>query len=119
MMDAFQTYQNFLRALYAPSDVVAFAFIDHQGRVEHAFVQESSAETNDYFDKLTLLNKTFSIFAGMNPFKPELVGQTRGRTKENVAVVKRVYVDIDENGAQAVENIMKSDNVPQPTVVLE
>jgi AAA domain/RepB DNA-primase from phage plasmid len=118
-MDTFQTYQNFLRALYSASDVVAFAFIDHKGRVEHEFVQASSAQTKDYFDKLKVLNQTFSIFAGMNPFNPELVGQTKGRTKDNVAAVKRVYVDIDENGAQAAENILKSGKVPQPTAVLE
>ena len=55
----------------------------------------------------------------MNPFKPELVGQSKGRTKDNVAEVKRLYVDADKDGAQAVENILKSGKVPQPTVVLE
>jgi AAA domain/RepB DNA-primase from phage plasmid len=118
-MSTFQSYQEFIRALYAPSDVIAFAFIDHQGRVEHAFVPESVAETRNYFDKLTVLNQTFSIFAGMNPFKPELAGQKSGRTKSNVAEVKRVYVDADQNGQQAVDRILKSGKVPTPTVVLE
>ena len=118
-MDTFQTYQSFLRALYSPDDVVAFAFIDHQGRVEHAFVPESVAETNDYFDKLWVLNQTFSIFAGMNPFKPELVGQTKGRTKDNVAAVKRLYVDADHLGEEGVKQILTSGKVPPPTVVLQ
>jgi len=118
-MDAFQTYQNYFRALYAPDDVVALVFINPEGSVQHTFVEASRAETREFFDKLVSLNQTFNIYAGMNPFKPELVGQSKGRTKDNVAEVKRLYVDADKDGAQAVENILKSGKVPQPTVVLE
>ncbi len=118
-MDAFQTYQNYLRALYAPDDVVALAFINPEGSVQHTFVEASRAETREFFDKLISLNQTFNIYAGMNPFKSELVGQNAGRTKNNISTVKRLYVDADENGAQTVENILKSGKVPQPTVVLE
>jgi hypothetical protein len=117
-MSAFESYQQFIRALYAPNEVIGIAFISPKG-VQHAFVEASKAETKEYFDALVSLNENFNIYAGMNPFKPELLGQSVGRTKENVAAVKRVYVDADVNGAEAINNILNSEKVPAPTVVLE
>jgi hypothetical protein len=118
-MDAFQSYQQFFDTLFAPSEVVALAFINPNGVVQHSFVEASKVNTQAFFDALAKLNENFNIYAGMNPYKPELVGQSKGRTKDNVAEVKRLYVDADENGAQAVQNILDSGKVPQPTVVLE
>jgi hypothetical protein len=118
-MSTFETYQKFLRALYAPSDVVAFAFINHKGGVEHAFLPRIEAETEKYFDTLTKLNQVYSIFAGMNPFKSELVGEKKGRTKENVAEVKRLYADADYIGLEGVQQMIASGKVPAPTVMLE
>jgi hypothetical protein len=119
-MTAFESYQQFIHALYAPNDVIGIAFINPKsGAVQHTFVEASKAETREYFDALVSSNETFNIYAGMNPFKPELIGQNVGRTKDNVAAVKRVYVDADESGAQVVDNILKSGKVPAPTVVLE
>jgi hypothetical protein len=118
-MNAFDSYQQFIDTLFAPREVVALALINPTGVVQHSFVEASKANTREFFDALTKLNASFNIYAAMNPFKPELVGQTKGRTKDNVAAVKRVYVDVDENGAQAVENILNTGKVPQPTVMLE
>ena len=118
-MDAFQSYQQFIDTLFAPNEVVALAFINPSGVVQHSFVEASKANTREFFDALTKLNENFNIYAAMNPFKPEMVGQSKGRTKDNVAEVKRLYVDADKDGAQAVENILTSGKVPQPTVVLE
>lgn len=118
-MSAFESYQQFIDALYEPTDVMGLALISPNGNVQHSFVEASKANEREFFDALTKLNENFNIYAAMNPFKPEMVGQSKGRTKENVAEVKRLYVDADENGAQAVDNILRSGKVPQPTVVLE
>lgn len=118
-MDAFQSYQEYMDVMFEPADVVALAFINPSGVVQHSFVEASKTNTREFFDALTKLNENFNIYAAMNPFRPEMVGQTKGRTKDNVAEVKRLYVDADEDGAQAVENILNSGEVPQPTVVLE
>jgi hypothetical protein len=118
-MSAFQSYQQFINTLFVPNEVVALALINPGGAVQHSFVEVSKANTKDFFDALTKLNENFNIYAAMNPFKPEMVGKSKGRTKDNVAEVKRLYVDADKDGAQAVENMLKSGKVPQPTVVLE
>jgi hypothetical protein len=118
-MSAFESYQQFIGTLFVSNEVVALALINPSGVVQHSFVEASKANTREFFDALTKLNENFNIYAAMNPFKPEMVGQSKGRTKDNVAAVKRLYVDADKDGAQAVENILKSGKVPQPTVVLE
>jgi KaiC/GvpD/RAD55 family RecA-like ATPase len=115
-----QTFHNFFHALYSPNEVVALMFSNpNSGKVQHAFVPASNVTTETFFNKLKTLNETFNIYVSMNPFKPELVGQSEGRTKKNVAAVKRLYVDADTDGAQAVERILKSEKVPSPTIVLE
>jgi hypothetical protein len=119
-VSTFQTFQNFLHALYSPEEVVALMFSNpNSGKVQHTFVPASNVTTEDFFNKLNTLNETFNIYLGMNPFKPELAGQSEGRTKKNVAAVKRLYVDADKDGAQTVDRILKSGKVPPPTVVLE
>jgi len=119
-MSAFQTFQSFFQALYSPNEVVALMFSSpDSGKVQHAFVPASSVTTEEFFHKLQTLNETFNIYVGMNPFRPELAGQNEGRTKKNVAEVKRLYVDADTDGAQVVDRILKSGKVPPPTVVLE
>lgn len=118
-MSAFDSYQQFIETLFAPNDVVALALINPGGVVQHSFVEASKANTKEFFDALTKLNESFNIYAAMNPFKAELIGQSKGRTKDNVVEVKRLYVDADKDGAQTLENILKSSKVPHPTVVLE
>lgn len=118
-MSAFESYHQFIDTLFVPNEVVALALINASGVVQHSFVEASKANTREFFDALTKLNENFNIYVAMNPFKPEMVGQSKGRTKDNVAEVKRLYVDADKDGAQAVENMLKSGKVPQPTVVLE
>ena len=57
-MDAFQSYQQFIDTLFAPNEVVALAFINPSGVVQHSFVEASKANTREFFDALTKLNET-------------------------------------------------------------
>jgi hypothetical protein len=119
-VNALQSYQEYLDVLFAPTDVIAFTFIHSvTGKTQNVFVVASEARAEKYFTELTKLNENFNVFAGMNPFKPELVGQSVGRTKENVAAVKRVYADADDDGVARFEKMLSSGKVPQPTLVLE
>jgi AAA domain/RepB DNA-primase from phage plasmid len=117
-VSAFQTFQNFFHALYSPDEVVALMFSNpDSGKVQHAFVPASTVTTKEFFQKLQTLNETLDVYTAMNPFKPEMVGQKKGRTKENVAGVKRIYVDADKDGAAVCDMILA--NEPEPTVLVE
>ena len=119
---AFDQYQTFMQALFAPSDTVCFAFIkEANGKKEifHDFVPATRAFGEDFFETLEKGNKTFNVYVAMNPFKAELVGQIVGRTKTNVAAVKRLYAEVDINGAAVLKEVQASTITPPPNVILE
>ena len=50
----------------------------------------------------------------MNPLKPD----ARGRTKEDIAALRHLYLDLDLNGARSLEAIRNDFRVPSPSYVL-
>jgi hypothetical protein len=118
MSNALDQYKTFMQALFAPSDTVCFTYIK-EGSVHQEFVRAENTFTPSCFKLLQDNNETFNVYVGMNPFKPELVGQSVGRTKDNVAEVKRLFADADENGAAVLEKIQASTVTPPPNVILE
>ena len=57
----------------------------------------------------------WSIYACMQPIKPG----RQSRKKEDVAEVRRVFLDFDENAAAAYEKVLTCGLVPEPHWVLE
>lgn len=55
-----------------------------------------------------------NIYVGMNPLKPD----ARGRTKQDIAVVRHVYLDLDTNGSETLARIQTDTNLPKPSYVL-
>ncbi len=54
------------------------------------------------------------IYISMNPLKPD----ARGRTKEDIAALRHLYLDLDVNGAQSLEAICSDPRLPNPSYVL-
>lgn len=54
------------------------------------------------------------IYLGMNPHKPNAHGQT----KQDIAAVRHVYLDLDQNGPPALSRILKDSYLPRPSYVL-
>jgi hypothetical protein len=121
-VSAFNQYTEFMQALFAPSDTVCFAFIkDSNGKKEvvHDFVPAERALTPEYFQTLQNVNAAYNTYVGMNPFRAEMQGQRTGRTKTNVAEVKRLYAEVDVDGEAVRQRVLSSTKVPPPSVVLE
>mgnify|MGYP001240626234 CR=1 FL=1 len=51
----------------------------------------------------------------MNTLKPD----AKGRTKADIAEIRHLYLDLDEDGDQRLERVLKSDRLPQPNYVLD
>jgi hypothetical protein len=47
-----------------------------------------------------------------------LADGARGRTKADVAVIRHVYLDFDENGTAAVEALVKREDLPTPNYLV-
>ncbi len=121
-MSTFNQYQEFIQALFATGDTLSFMFngeINGKKETVHEFIPATRALTPGYYQKLQSLNAAFDIYVAMNPYKPELVGQGTGRTKSNVAEIKRLYADADSNGETVRQKILSSTKTPPPSVVLE
>ncbi len=112
-------YQQSIEKLFEPTETVCFAMIEENGVVEHGFTSAHKAVENGVYEYLLQRNSAASIYIGMNPFKDELRGAKKGRTEENVAKIKRLYADADENGLAVFEKLKKSTTIPQPHIVME
>ena len=56
----------------------------------------------------------FDVYVGMNPLKPD----ARTRTKEDILVIRHLYVDLDHGGERSLAAMLQSDAVPPPNYVL-
>src|SRR5271166_6246008 len=54
------------------------------------------------------------IYIGMNPLKKD----ASTRTKEDIASIRHVYIDLDHGGAEALKSLENSSSVPRPNYVL-
>ncbi len=121
-MNAFDQYKQYIETLFRPTDTVAFMYlgkVNGKDQTIHEFVPAARAETPEFFDGLNKLNATYNVYVAMNPFKPELRGKNVGRTKDNVAEIKRLYAEVDVDGEAVCNEILSSTNVPPPNVVME
>ena len=55
-----------------------------------------------------------NIFVSMNPLKPE----AHGRTKQDISVVRHIYLDLDQDGPRALVRILADTNLPAPSYAL-
>ncbi|HEY1760643.1 MAG TPA: DNA-primase RepB domain-containing protein [Bryobacteraceae bacterium] len=54
------------------------------------------------------------VYVSMNALRPD----AHGRTKADIGVIRHVYLDFDERGTEAVENLLKRSDLPQPNYLL-
>lgn len=54
------------------------------------------------------------IYVSMNSLKPD----ARGRTKNDIEVVRHLYLDLDHNGLQSLNAICNDSSLPKPSYVL-
>ena len=56
----------------------------------------------------------FEVYVSMNALKEG----SRSRTKDDVAEIRHVYLDFDDNGTAAVQTLLKRNDVPQPNYLV-
>jgi hypothetical protein len=54
------------------------------------------------------------VYLSMNTIKPN----SRGRTKDDIAEVRHIYLDFDDNGTAAVQALMQRSDVPTPNYLV-
>jgi hypothetical protein len=71
--------------------------------------------SEDFQDWLRHQNaQKFEVYISMNALKSD----ARGRTKADVAEIRHIYLDFDQNGTEAVRELSKRQDLPAPSFVL-
>lgn len=115
-----QVAANFLTRSFAPCETIALLLRREDAPLPQQRPQQRIATLEQvlaprYMAWLTFENDNgANIYVSANPLCPG----SRKRTKECVASVRHLYIDIDEDGDDRLARLRASDLVPAPTAIL-
>jgi DNA primase RepB-like protein len=111
-----QTAKDFLTRCFAPGETIALLLRwDNGERPVQRIVRLEQALTPRYLGWLVHENSTgANVYVAANPLR----SGSRRRTKESIASVRHLYIDIDFDGEARVAALRASDAVPAPTAIL-
>lgn len=106
----------FLTRCFAPGSTIALLLrTENPARTQQRVVALQQTLAPRYLGWLAHQNHhTANIYVAANPLRPG----SRRRTKEDVELVRHLYLDIDHAGDARLAALRASDAVPAPTVIL-
>lgn len=112
-----QIAASFLRRCFAPEETIALLLRGEDGAapMQRVVRLEQALETR-YMAWLSYENQhgRNNIYVAANPLHPG----SRKRTKESIASVRHLYIDIDTDGDARLAALRASEFVPPPTSIL-
>ncbi len=107
---------RYLRENFRPDDRLAVVLIQKQ---THRVVQRiaTAEKITDPSFQAWLRHENaqrYEVYVSMNTIKPN----SRGRTKDDIAEVRHIYLDFDDNGTAAVQALMQRNDVPTPNYLV-
>ena len=107
---------NFLTRSFASCETIALLLRrDNATRPQQRVVTVEQVLTPRYMAWLIYENEQgANVYVSANPLLPG----SRKRTKECIASVRHLYIDIDEDGDARLAALRASDSVPVPTAIL-
>jgi hypothetical protein len=111
-----QTAKDFLTRCFAPGETIALLLRRDNGeRPAQRIVRLEQVLTPRYLGWLAHENGMgANVYVAANPLR----SGSRRRTKESIASVRHLYIDIDFDGEARVAALHASDAVPAPTAIL-
>jgi len=101
---------------FEPTDRIAMLVLNRDfGETIQRITSAEKAASPEFQSWLRYKNANGSdIYVGMNPLKKD----ASTRTKEDIASIRHVYIDLDHGGAEALQSVENSSSVPKPNYVL-
>ena len=101
---------------FEPSDRIAMLVLNRpRGETIQRITSAHKASSPEFQSWLRYKNANGSdIYVGINPLRQH----ASTRTKDDVAYIRHVYLDLDHRGPEALELVEHSDIVPKPNYVL-
>jgi len=107
---------SFIEQNFAPTDRLAVVLLQKRaGSVIQRIASAGKIAEPDFQAWLRRQNaQRYEVYISMNALKQ---GAT-GRTKADVAAIRHLYLDLDENGTAAVEALLKREDLPKPNYLV-
>jgi hypothetical protein len=107
---------KYIRENFEPSDRLAVVLLNKRsGSVMQRVARAEKIASTDFQAWLRYQNaQRCEIYLSMNSLRED----ARGRTKAEVAVIRHIYLDFDDNGTQAVEALLKREDLPKPNYLV-
>jgi len=101
---------------FEPTDRIAMLVLNRDfGETVQRITSAQKAASPEFQAWLRHKNANGSdIYLGMNPLRKDAAT----RTKEDIASIRHVYLDLDHGGTESLEAVENSSVVPKPTYVL-
>jgi hypothetical protein len=111
-----QTAKDFLTRCFAPGETIALLLRSESAeRPAQRIVRLEQAIAPAYLRWLAHENHSgANVYVAANPLR----SGSRRRTKESIASVRHLYIDIDSDGDTRIGALRASDAVPSPTAIL-
>lgn len=108
--------EEYIRENFQPSDRIAVLVLNrHSGSRTQRVVTAQALVTESWQRWLRAENaQGADIYISQNALRDN----TRNRKKEDIAAIRHVYLDLDENGAKSLAMIENSPSVPRPSYVI-
>jgi len=107
---------KFIDDNFEPDDRLAVVLIDRRsGAVTQRIAPAKQIASPEFQVWLRDRNRMGAdVFVSMNA----LAADARGRTKADVAEIRHLYLDFDENGTEAVKRLQAREDMPQPNYLV-
>ena len=111
-----QIAREFLTRCFTPGETIALLLrCEAPAKVTQRIVKLEAVLASRYLAWLSHENANgANVYVAANPLLPG----SRRRTKECIASVRHLYIDIDTDGGVRLASLRSSDGVPPPTAVL-
>src|ERR1700679_510113 len=111
-----ETAKDFLTRCFAPGETIALLLrTESADRAAQRIVRLEQAIAPAYMRWLAHENHAgANIYVAANPLR----SGSRRRTKDSIASVRHLYIDIDTDGEARIASLRASDAVPVPSAIL-
>ena len=107
---------RYIRENFRPEDRLAVVLIQRQtNRVVQRIASADRVAKPEFQAWLRHANASrHEVYIGMNPVKTG----SRTRTKADIAEIRHVYLDFDDNGTAAVQSLVNRNDLPMPNYLV-
>lgn len=110
------TAAQYIHENFDPNDRVALVLVSrkHGGVVQRIASAERIAAA-DFQRWLHFMNAgRYEVYLSMNALNP----RATGRTKDDIATIRHIYLDLDEGGQEAVNRLLERSDIPRPNYIV-